>query len=103
MGLKFESFIYSVPLAAVPLFRVPPYRGGTAEQFGRFAPAVLRNGAEQCGTAERLSYPQATSLRPGRNIRNRRGQCHLSMSDSVLIAGVIQSMAGVALFLLWFH
>ena len=58
-GVKFESFIYSVPLAAVPLFRVPPYRGGTAEQFGRSCPAVLRNGAERCGTAEQLSYPQA--------------------------------------------
>jgi hypothetical protein len=52
-------------LAAVPLFRVPPYRGGTAEQFGRFAPAVLRNGAEQCGTAEQLSYPQALFRFPG--------------------------------------
>ena len=103
MALKFELFIYSVPLAAVPPFRVPPYRGGTAERFGRSCPAVLRNGAERCGTAERLSYPQATSLRPGRNIRIRRGRSRLSMWGSVLIAGAIQSMAGVALFLLWFH
>ena len=65
MGIKFESLIYSVPSAAVPLFRVPPYRGGTAEQFGRFAPAVLRNGAERCGTAEQLSYPQALFRFPG--------------------------------------
>ena len=65
MGLKFESFIYSVPLAAVPLFRVPPYRGGTAEQFGRSCPAVLRNSAEQCGTAEQLSYPQVLFRFPG--------------------------------------
>ena len=65
MGIKFESLIYSVPSAAVPLFRVPPYRGGTAEQFGRSCPANPRNSAEQCGTAEQLSYPQVLLCFPG--------------------------------------
>jgi len=103
MALKFELFIYSVPLAAVPPFRVPPYRGGTAERFGRSCPAVLRNGAERCGTAEQLSYPQAISLRPERSNRSRRGRSHRSMWGSVPIAGVIQSMAKVALSHLWFR
>jgi len=103
MGVKFEFLILSVPLAAVPLFRVPPYRGGTAEQFGRFCRVFRRNGAERCGTAERLSYPQAISLRPERNNRSRPNRSHLSVWDSVLIAGVIQSMAKVALSHLWFR
>ena len=64
MGLKFESLIYSVPVRAVPPFRVPPYRGGTAERFGRFCRCIPRNGAERCGTAERLSYPQASLAFP---------------------------------------
>ena len=64
MGLKFESLIDSVPEPAVPPFRVPPYRGGTAERFGRFCRVFRRNGAERCGTAERLSYPQASSFFP---------------------------------------
>ena len=60
VGLKSVVVIYSVPERAVPPFRVPPYRGGTAERFGRFCRVFRRNGAERCGTAERLSYPQAT-------------------------------------------
>ena len=64
MGLKFESLILSVPEPAVPPFRVPPYRGGTAERFGRFCRVFRRNGAERCGTAERLSYPQASPFFP---------------------------------------
>ena len=103
MALKFELFIYSVPLAAVPPFRVPPYRGGTAERFGRSCRVFRWNGAERCGTAERLSYPQAIFLRPERSNRSRRGRSHRSMWGSVPIAGAIQSMAEVALFRLWFR
>jgi hypothetical protein len=103
MGLKFESLIYSVPEPAVPPFRVPPYRGGTAERFGRFCRVFRRNGAERCGTAERLSYPQASLAFPSVHVADNElalmfVEVLLSLLSVLDVAAGNQSFKGCAEF-----